>query len=264
MIERLTSYVIWAAATFSVVFLLAPLAVTALVSFSPSPIFDLPGWSWSLKWYRAAIGKDSLAEAVAVSFGIAALSTLIALLLGTFAAVAIVRGRFRGSEVISAFMVSPLMLPGLVIGIASLNFFHMIGLRDAYISLVFAHLVITLPYVTRTVLASLVLFDFNLIDAARTLGCSGPASVRRVMLPVLAPAFITSGIFAFLASLDNYAVSIFLTDAHTKTLPIQMLQYLEESPDPVIAAISTGLMLMTIVVLFLTDRFVGLRKLTEF
>ena len=84
------------------------------------------------------------------------------------------------------------------------------------------------------------------------------------MVPVLAPAFLTSGLFAFLASLDNYPISIFLVDARNKTLPTLMLQYLEENPDPTIAAISSGLIVLTIVVLLVADRLVGLRRLAEF
>ena len=84
------------------------------------------------------------------------------------------------------------------------------------------------------------------------------------MVPVLAPSFITGGLFGFLASLDNYPISIFFTDAWTKTLPIQMLQYVEERPDPTIAAISAGLVLLAIVALIIGDRLVGLRKLADF
>ncbi len=84
------------------------------------------------------------------------------------------------------------------------------------------------------------------------------------MVPVMAPAFLTSGLFAFLASMDNYPISIFLTDARNKTLPIQILQYLDESPDPTLAAISSGIILLTIVILLIADRLVGLRRLGEF
>ena len=90
-------------------------------------------------------------------------------------------------------------------------------------------MIITTPYVVRTVLGALSLFHFSLIDAARTLGYSFAGALRRVLVPALAPAFLTSGMFAFLASMDNYPVSIFFTDAWTKTLPIQILQYVEES-----------------------------------
>jgi len=162
------------------------------------------------------------------------------------------------------FMVSPLMMPGIVLGIAMLQFFREFGLRDAHASLLIAHVVITLPYVMRTVSGGLTLFDFALIDAARTLGCSYPKALVKVVVPGLAPAFVTSGLFAFLASMDNYPISIFFSDAWTKTLPIQMLQYVEESPNPVIAAISTGLILLTMVILALADRLVGLRRLANF
>ena len=150
--------------------------------------------------------------------------------LGTLCAIALVRGRFPGREAIATFLVSPLMLPGLVIGIAMLQGFKAMGLRDVYASLLVAHVVITLPYVVRTVVGALCLFDFSLIDAARTLGCNYPMALLRVLVPALAPAFLTSGMFAFLASMDNYPISIFFTDAWTKTLPIQMLQYVEERP----------------------------------
>ena len=120
---------------------------------------------------------------------------------------------------------------------------------------------ITLPYVVRTVYAALSLFDFTLIDAARTLGLSYPKAVLKVLVPSLAPAFLTSGMFAFLASMDNYPISIFFTDAWTKTLPIQMLQYVEESPDPTIAAISALLILLAAAVLVIGDRLVGLRRM---
>ena len=92
----------------------------------------------------------------------------------------------------------------------------------------------------------------------------GAASHKAFMVPVLAPAFLTSGLFAFLASMDNYPISIFLVDARNKTLPILMLQYLEENPDPTIAAISSGLIVLTIVVLLVADRLVGLRRLADF
>jgi putative spermidine/putrescine transport system permease protein len=161
-------------------------------------------------------------------------------------------------------MAIPLMLPGLVIGIAMLQGFRAIGLREVWTSLLVAHVVITMPFVVRTVFGALSLFDFSLIDAARTLGCSYLEALRKVLAPALAPAFLTSGMFAFLASMDNYPISIFFTDAWTKTLPIQMLQYVEESPDPTIAAISTGLILLAVAALFIGDRLVGLRRLADF
>lgn len=263
-LERLTRYVVWTVAAATVVFLMTPLVVTLAVSFGSSTVFTLPPPDWSLRWYARLADTRGLLPALTVSLQVAAISTAISMALGTLCAIALVRGRFPGREAISTFLVSPLMLPGLVIGIAMLQGFKSMGLRDVYVSLLIAHVVITLPYIVRTVVGALGLFDFSLIDAARTLGCSYPTALVRVLVPALAPAFLTSGMFAFLASMDNYPISIFFTDAWTKTLPIQMLQYVEERPDPTIAAISAGLVLLAIVALIIGDRLVGLRKLADF
>lgn len=263
-IHRATSILIWTVAAAAVIFLLAPLVVTVLVAFSASAVFALPPPEWSLRWFERLPNTRGLWPALSTSVEVAAVSTLAALVLGTLCAIGVVRGRFAGRDAIQTFMVSPLMMPGLVLGIAMLQFFRELGLRDAYAGLLIAHVVITLPYVMRTVTASLSLFDFALVDAARTLGCSYPRAIVKVVVPVLAPAFVTSALFAFLASLDNYPISIFFADAWTKTLPIQMLQYVEENPNPVIAAISAGLILFTVAILIAADRLVGLRRLASF
>jgi putative spermidine/putrescine transport system permease protein len=262
-VERLTAAFVWTMAALAVVFLMTPLVVTVAVSFGSSSVFTLPPPDWSLRWYERLPRNRALWTSLGTSLQIAAGSTAIALGLGTLCAIALVRGRVPGKESITTFLVSPLMLPGLVIGLAMLQAFKAAGLRDAYASLLIAHVVITLPYVVRTVLGALTLFDFSLIDAARTLGCSYMQAVRKVLVPALAPAFLTSGMFAFLASMDNYPISIFFTDAWTKTLPITMLQLVEESPDPAIAAVSTGLIVLAAVALVIGDRLVGLKRLAE-
>jgi putative spermidine/putrescine transport system permease protein len=262
-LERLANALVWALAATAVVFLLAPLVVTVAVSFGSSPVFTLPPPSWSTRWYERAFASRDLWPAALASLQVALVSTAVALVLGTLCAIGVVRGGFPGREALVTFLISPLMLPGLVVGIAMLQGFRAAGLRDVWTSLLVAHVVITLPYVVRTVTAALSLFDFTLIDAARTLGLTYPAALVRVLVPSLAPAFLTSGLFAFLASMDNYPISIFFTDAWTKTLPIQMLQVVEERPDPTIAAISALLILLALGVLVIGDRLVGLRRLAD-
>lgn len=253
-----------AAAVLAVLYLLAPIIIVIGVSVTPSPVFDFPPTGVSLRWYRSLDRLDSFWEALALSAQIALLSTLVSLVLGTLCALAIVRTRFPGWNALATFMVSPLMLPGLVAGIAMLHALRAVGLQEAYPALLLAHVVITMPFIMRTVLASLSLFDFTIVDAARTLGYSYPSALVRVLVPNIYPGFLTGGLFAFLASFDNYPISMFLTDVRNKTLPIQMLQYLEESPDPTLAAISTILILITVTVLVVCDRLVGLRTLGSF
>jgi putative spermidine/putrescine transport system permease protein len=262
--ERLSWILIWTVALMAALFLLAPLLITIAVSVSSSPVFNLPPPAWSFRWYAALTEKPELVDAVSLSVQIALLSTGISLVLGTLCAIAVVHGRFPGREAISTFMISPLMMPGLVLGVALLQFLRSFGFRDAYLGLLIGHIVITLPFVMRNVQAALSLFDFSLLEAARTLGMSPARAVLKVLVPLLGPAYITSGLFAFLSSMDNYPISMFLTDAHNKTLPIQLLIYLEVSPDPTIAAISTGLIVLTALFLLVADRLVGLRRLAEF
>ncbi len=261
MIRAAGRVLAWAMLAGAVVFLLAPLVVTVLDSLSPSPVFQLPNGRLTLGWYERVGRLDGLVEAVVLTMEVATVATAISLVLGTLAAIAVVRGRFAGREAIATFLVSPLMLPGLVLGIAMLQYFRAIGLREALPSLLLAHVVIVLPFVMRTLTAGLARFDFALIDAARTLGLSYPRAILGVMVPVLAPSFITGGLFGFLASVDNYPVSIFLTDVYHRTLPIQLLQYLGESPDPTVAAVSSIIIGLTVLMLIAGDRMVGLNRM---
>ncbi len=261
--DRLGLAISWIIAICCVVFLMLPIVVTVAASFTSSSVYTLPPPEWSLRWYRSLDRRSGLWEAVMLSLNLALISTAISLVLGTLAAVAVTRGRFQGREAIATFTVSPLMMPGLVVGVALLQFFREIGFRDAYWSLLLGHIVITLPFVMRTLLASMSSFDFSLVDAARTLGLSYPKAILKVLVPNLAPAYLTGGLFAFLASMDNYPISIFLTDARNKTLPIKMLQYLEEQPDPSLAAISSGLILMAVIVLVIGSRTVGLNRMIQ-
>jgi putative spermidine/putrescine transport system permease protein len=261
--DRITIFCAWVIGIVCIIFLMLPIVITVITSFTSSAVYTLPPPEWSLRWYRSLETRSGLWDAVKLSLNLALISTALSMVLGTMAAIAVTRGDFRGKEAIATFTVSPLMMPGLVVGVALLQFFREIGLRDAYWSLLLAHVVITLPFVMRTLLASMSAFDFSLIDAARTLGLSYPRAIIKVLIPNLAPAYLTGGLFAFLASMDNYPISIFLTDARNKTLPIKMLQYLEEQPDPSLAAISSGLIMLAIIVLLVASRTVGLNRMID-
>jgi putative spermidine/putrescine transport system permease protein len=261
MIARVAIVFAWVMAIGAALFLLAPLLVIVAASFSPTPVFDLPIESASLRWYGRIARLDGFWPSLWLSLQIALLSTAISLVCGTLAAIAIARGKLPGASVLATALVSPLMMPGLVLGIALLQYFRAIGFTATWSALLVAHLVVTLPYVARTMISGLARFDFTLVEAARTLGCTYPGGILRVMVPALAPSFLIAGLFSVLASFDNYPVSIFLADVRTKTLPIRMLQYIEEAPDPTLAALSTLILAGTVVLLFLSDRLVGLHRM---
>lgn len=253
----------WAVLTLVLIFLFAPIVIVVAVSFSPSAIFSFPPTGFSWRWYSAILNADSLLASVWLSAQIAFLATCISLTLGTLCAIAVVRGLIPAGKAVATFMASPLMLPGLVLGIAFLQAARGAGLRDAYTTLLIAHVVITMPFVMRTILASLTHFDFAMVDAARMLGYSYPRALWKVLVPNILPGFVSGALFAFIASFDNYPVSIFLVDVRTKTLPIQLLNQLEMSPDPTVAAASALLILGTIVALIICDRLVGLRRMAS-
>jgi putative spermidine/putrescine transport system permease protein len=253
----------WAVLALVLIFLFAPIAIVIAVSFSPSTIFAFPPDGFSWRWYSAILNADSLLSSVWLSAQIAFLATCISLTLGTLCAIAVVRGLVPAGKAVATFMASPLMLPGLVLGIAFLQAARGAGLRDAYTTLLIAHVVITMPFVMRTVLASLSHFDFAMVDAARMLGYSYPRAIWKVLVPNILPGFVSGALFAFIASFDNYPVSIFLVDVRTKTLPIQLLNQLEMSPDPTVAAASALLILGTIIALIICDRLVGLRRMAS-
>jgi ABC-type spermidine/putrescine transport system permease subunit II len=261
MSARIAIAFAWVCAIGAVLFLLSPLLVIAAASFSPTPVFDLPVGGASLRWYARISALDGFWPALSLSLLLALLSTALSLALGTFAAIALARGRLKGGQAIATALVSPLMMPGLVLGIALLQYFRAIGFNATWSALLVAHVVVTLPYVARTMIAGMARFDFTLMEAARTLGCTFAAAIRRVMIPALAPSFLIAGLFSFLASFDNYPVSIFLTDVRVKTLPIKMLQYIDEAPDPTLAALSTLILIATIVLLLASDRLVGLHRM---
>lgn len=261
MTSKLAVAFCWVMAIGLALFLVVPLLVIAAASFSPTPVFDLPLGGASARWYGRIGQLDGFWRSLWLSLEIALLSTAISLVCGTLAAIAIARGKLPGADLFATALVSPLMMPGLVLGIALLQGFRVVGFTTPWGTLLIAHLVITLPYVARTMIAGLARFDFTLIEAARTLGCTYPGGVLRVMVPALAPSFLIAGIFSFLASFDNYPVSIFLADVRTKTLPIRMLQYIEEAPDPTLAALSTLILAGTVILLLVSDRVVGLHRM---
>lgn len=243
-------------------FLVTPLLVTALLAFdSRSFLGPLPPPALSLRWFEKLASLDYVAAGLATSLRIAVLATAIDVLVGTAAAVALDRGGFRGSGLLMAAFLSPLIVPAVVIGLALLLFLSQIGVVDGFTRLLCGHVVITLPYVVRTVLASLAGRDRRLTEAALVLGATERQAFWTITLPLIRSGMVTGAVFAFAVSLDDVAVSMFLTDPSTYTLPVALVSSMRASFDLSIAAAAVLLMAVTAVLIIVLERFVGFDRL---
>src|SRR5581483_645212 len=192
-------------------FLVAPLLIVAVVSLNPEAVVRFPPRGFSLHWFRAVIESATLVQAIANSLRLGALATAISILVAVPAAVALGRYDVPGKHVVEALLLSPLSLPMIVLGIALLFLYSRLGLGLSFGGLLAAHVVITIPYILRCVLAVYRGLDPSLEDSARVLGATPWRAFRRVTWPLLRPGIVAGSIFSFLISFDNVPVSIFLT-----------------------------------------------------
>lgn len=243
-------------------FLVTPLLVTCLLAFdSRSFLGPLPPPALSLRWFEKLASLDYVATGLATSLKIAVLATVIDVLVGTAAAVALDWGDFRGRVLLMAAFLSPLIVPAVVIGLALLLFLSRVGVADGFTRLLCGHVVITLPYVVRTVLASLAGRDRRLTEAALVLGATERQAFWTITLPLIRSGMVTGAVFAFAVSLDDVAVSMFLTDPSTYTLPVALVSSMRASFDLSIAAAAVLLMAVTAVLIIVLERFVGFDRL---
>jgi putative spermidine/putrescine transport system permease protein len=242
--------------------LMMPAVLVVVVSFTAGATMSFPPDGFSLRWYSAALQSGPFMGALGTSTELAAITTALSLALGLCAAFAIDRYRFRGRSVFRTLTLSPLIVPVVVLGLGLLQFLSWLHLHQTFVGLLAAHVVITLPYVVRTLTASLLLFDRTLEQAAMNLRAPPLTVLRRITLPVLAPAMISASVFTFVTSFGNVTLSIFLGSASTKTLPVQIFTYVENSYDPVLAAVSTIVIFVTLVVIVIVERMVGIEKIT--
>jgi putative spermidine/putrescine transport system permease protein len=244
--------------TVVMIWLLGPLIVIVAGSVTEAPYVTFPPVGFTLKWYRQLMGRADFLHSFVDSIVLATVATLLAVLLGSVAAVALSRDKFAGRELFRAFLMSPLILPTVVTGVALFQFSRLMGITSNMVGLVVGHTLITLPYVVRTVGAAIVNLDPTLAEAAESLGARPARVLLRVVMPAIAPAILVSIIFAFIVSFDQVTISIFLTGPDVMTLPIRIYTYIEYAIDPMVAAVSTLLILFAYALVVALERVFGL------
>ena len=180
---------------------------------------------------------------------VAPAATVLAMIFGTLAAIGRTRGDFPGKALVMALVISPMVVPVVIIGVASYLFFAPLGLGNSFFSLIVVHAVLGVPFVIITVSATLQGFNHNLVRAAASLGASPLTAFRRVTLPLIAPGVISGALFAFATSFDEVVVTLFLAGPEQATLPRQMFSGIRENLSPTIAAAATLLIAFSVILL---------------
>jgi putative spermidine/putrescine transport system permease protein len=240
--------------------MLAPLVMVVLVSFTDKGYIAMPfdGTSW--RWYRAILDAPDFIDAFWRSLALAAGAATLATLVAVPAGMAIAWNQFRGREAMLGLLLSPLMVPHVVLGIALLRYLTQIGASGTLWGLTAAHTVIVLPYVLRLVVAAATGFDRSLVQAAQSLGATGWTVFRRIELPLIVPGVAGGWMIAFINSFDELTMSLFVASASTQTLPVKMYNHIANTIDPLLASVSTVLIVLTLILMLVLDRVYGLDR----
>lgn len=243
-----------------VVFVLAPLLMVVLVSFTDKGYISLPFDGASLRWFEAILKNQDFVDAFWRSVSLAAVSATLATSLAVPAGMAIARHRFLGRDVLMGLLLSPLMVPHLVLGIALLKTYTIFGFQGTSAGLVAAHGVLIFPYALRLVVSAATGFDPSIVHAAESLGASRWTAFSRIELPLIFPGVAGGWLIAFINSFDEVTMSVFVASPATETLPVKMYHYIVHTIDPLLASISTVLILVTLIAMLVLDRMFGLDR----
>jgi putative spermidine/putrescine transport system permease protein len=260
-LEALSLRVLFGAlAAVAMIFLVLPTIVVILTSFTASESLRFPPDGLSLRWYFALIDADQMQRAAWASLVVAFWTTILSVLLGTAASLAIARSRSVWIKSCDVLFMSPLLLPALAFGFAALVFISRLGFSPNIPFLVLGHTIVCVPFVLRTTVASLSQLDPALLDASYSLGGSGWMTFRRITLPLIAPGLGAGAFLAFMASFDNVPVSLFLSDERTEMLPIHLWQQIDTNLDVRTAAVSGLIVIATLALMLLAERMAGLTR----
>jgi len=253
--------VLWTFHALFALFMLAPLVMVVLVAFTDKGFIALPFDGASLRWFRAIATNSDFVDAFWRSVWLGVAAATGATLLSVPAGMAIAWYRFPGREAILGLMLSPLMVPHIVLGIALLRFFTQLGVQGTIGGLAFAHAVLVVPFVLRLVIAAATGFDRSIAQAAESLGASRWTVFRRVELPLLMPGVAGGWLIAFINSFDELTMSVFVASPATQTLPVKMYHHIVHTIDPLLASISTVLIVLTLALMLALDRLYGLDRI---
>ena len=241
-------------------FLLAPVFVVIVAAFTSGDFIMFPPQGFSAKWFDKVLRDPEFIQPLWNSIRLGIAATLVSAVLAVPAAITLVRTRFRGRRGVETFLLAPLSLPTIILAVGLLFFSARVGLTSSFAALLLGHVVITVPYMLRTVLGVYAGMNREVEDAAHVLGANSWQVAWHITLPIIRPGILAGAIFAFLMSFDEVAVALLLTNSDTTTLPVSILSYLVYNYDPAVAAISTIQIVIVVAGLLFLERFFGIKN----
>lgn len=255
--------VIGGLAAFALLIMIGPVLVVLATSFTENRSLKFPPSGMSFDWYRQLFDPDQSGQIHGAAFNslkVALWSTACAVLFGTMASLAITRSPSRWARSADAVFMSPMILPGLSFGLAALMYFTLMGFRPSLALITIGHAMVIVPFVLRTSAASISQLDGSLLECSASLGASRFYTFRRVVLPIIAPGIVAGAFLAFMASIDNVPISLFLSGPRTDMLPIRMWGMMESTLDVRVAAVSGVLIFSVLGLMLLMERLVGFTR----
>jgi putative spermidine/putrescine transport system permease protein len=243
------------------VYIVGPAVIIIVDSFNAATSFPSPFEGFTLRWYANLLRHDEFLASMRISAVVATLSAAVATALGLLAGYALTRYSPPGAIAVTTFLMGPLFVPQIVIGLAMLQLLGLLGVQLSLAGLIAVHTVYVMPFTLRLVLTGLARFDFALEDAARSLGAARWQVLWYVTLPLVRTGLVAGFVFAFILSFVNLPLSIFLTNPQSATLPIVMFAYMESRIDPLVAAVASVVILAAVGVTLTLERVFKLRLL---
>jgi putative spermidine/putrescine transport system permease protein len=232
-----------------------------VTSFGTAAAIQFPIKGFTLDWYGNALRSETMLESFKLSLIVGLLATILALLVGVPASYALARYTVKGKNLIKSFFLSPTVIPGIVVGYTLFQFIVVALGLPVFQGLLIGHFLISLPYIIRVVGSSMDQLDYSIEEVAWTLGCTRFRAFMQIVLPNVSSGIFAAFMLAFVNSFNNVPVSMFLSGPGVTMLPTSLLSYMEYNYDPTVSAISVMLMLLTIGLMYLIEKTLGLASI---
>ncbi|SDH16921.1 ABC transporter permease [Pelagibacterium luteolum] len=256
--NQVVSALFWVSLVLVLTFITLPLVVVMAASLSPTAVVTLRPWEWTVQWY-GDLWTARWLDPFMLSAQLALIVSIASGVLGLLAAYVVAYEKCPGHAAIMSFLLSPLAVPQIVKGVAIVLFLSSAGLYNwlGTPGLIAAHIILTLPFAVRMIATAMFNFDKNLDRAGQSLGASKMDRIRYLLLPIIKPGVFSGMTFAFIISFNNIPLSVFLVRPGETTLPITVINYIEYSLDPVLAAVNVASLLFVLGVIFIFEKIGG-------